>query len=100
MPEAKNIPVEWLKGSPFKNYFIPSLILFLCVGGSALLAVILVFRGHRMGRKAAITCGIIVLIWLAIQVAIIGYVSWMQPATAVAALIILFLTFKLPRYGD
>ncbi len=99
MAGAKSVPIEWLKGSPFQNYFIPSLILFVCVGGSALFAAILVFRRQSMARKAALSCGFIILLWLAIQVAIIGYVSWMQPTTAVVALIILFLTFKLPKHG-
>lgn len=95
---AENVPTEWLKGSPFRSYFIPSLILFLVIGGSALFAAIAVFRRRRIARKAAFICGIIVLLWLTVQVAIIGYVSWMQPTTAVAAIIILFLTWQLPEY--
>jgi hypothetical protein len=98
MAGAKNVPTEWLEGSPFKSYFVPSVILFVCVGGSALVATIFVLRQHRLARKAAFSCGIIVLIWLTVQVAIIGYVSWMQPTTAVAAIIILFLTWQLPKY--
>ena len=43
MAGAKDIPREWLKGSPFRDYFIPGLILLIFVGGSALVAAILVF---------------------------------------------------------
>ena len=32
MAGAENVPLEWLEGSPFKTYFIPSLILFLIIG--------------------------------------------------------------------
>jgi hypothetical protein len=99
MAGAKNVPTEWLKGSPFHNYFIPGLILFVCIGGSALFAAIAVFRRHHTARKAAFICSIIILIWLMVQVAIIGYVSWMQPTTALAAIFILFLTRQLPKYG-
>ena len=99
MAGAKNVPAEWLKGSPFHNYFIPGLFLFVCVGGSALVAAIFVFRRHHMARKAAFICGIIVLLWLIVQVAIIGYVSWMQPTTAITAILILLLTWKLPKYA-
>ena len=97
MAGAKNVPTDWLKGSPFRSYFIPGLILFACVGGSALWAAIAVFRRHRQARKAACICGIVTLIWLTVQVAIIGYVSWMQPATTGAALIILLLSWQLPN---
>jgi hypothetical protein len=95
---AETVPTEWLKGSPFRNYFIPSLFLFVVVGGSALFAAIAVFRRHRMAHKAAFICGIIILLWVTVQVVIIGYVSWMQPTTAIAALVILFLTWRLSKY--
>lgn len=97
MAGAKNIPLEWLKGSPFRNYFIPSLFLFLCIGGSCLISAIAVFRGNRYARSLSFICGLIILIWLIAQVAIIGYVSWMQPVTAVVALLILFLAKLLPK---
>jgi hypothetical protein len=93
---AKDIPTEWLKGSPFNDYFIPGLFLFIVIGGTALLSGIAVFRRHRLARKAALFSGIIVLLWIIIQVSIIGYVSWMQPATTIAAVAILLLAWQLP----
>src|SRR5690349_9745215 len=83
MAGAKNVPMKWLKGSPFHNYFIPSLILFVCVGGSALFAAIAVFTRHHIEHKAAFICGIIIIVWISVQIAIIGYVSWLQPAIAI-----------------
>src|SRR5690606_1850414 len=93
---AKDVPVALLAGSPFKDYFIPSLFLFLVVGGSAFFACIAVFRRLPFAKKAAFASATILVLWLAVQVAIIGYMSWMQPVTAVVALIIFFLTWKLP----
>ena len=97
---AKDVPIEWLNGSPFRNYFIPSLFLLIAVGAPALIAAILVFRRHRLARRAALACGVLILLWLMAQVAIIGYVSWMQPTTAVAATIILLLAFQLPGHDN
>jgi peptidoglycan/LPS O-acetylase OafA/YrhL len=93
---AKDIPREWLEGSPFPDYFIPSLILFSVVGGSLLVAAISVFWRWGMARLLALGAGAIVLGWIAVQVAIIGYVSWMQPTTAIAAVAILALASRLP----
>ena len=93
MAGAKNVPVEWLQGSPFHSYSIPGLFLFLAVGGMSLISGILVFKTHRLARKLSFITAIIILCWLTVQVAIIGYVSWMQPATTIAALLILFLTW-------
>src|SRR5690606_40846071 len=35
---AEGVPLEWLEGSPFDSYVVPSLILLLAVGGTALAA--------------------------------------------------------------
>ena len=37
---APGVPVEWLEGSPFSDYTVPSLILFIVVGGSLLIAAV------------------------------------------------------------
>ena len=97
---AAGVPTEWLEGSPFPDYFIPSLILLVVVGGSFVMAAIVVFAGARIARVAALTAGLIVLGWLAAQVAIIGYVSWMQPATAIAGVLVLVLAWLLPNPRD
>ncbi len=96
---ARDVPISWLEGTPFRDYFIPSLILFLIVGGSALTAAISVFRRLRSARNVAFISVVILTLWLTVQIMIIGYVSWMQPTTAVATVLILLLTFKLPKDG-
>jgi hypothetical protein len=93
---AKGIPTEWLRGTPFADYFLPSLVLFVIVGGSFLVATVAVFAHWQRDRLLAIAAGVVVLGWLCVQVAIIGYVSWMQPATAIAGALILALAWRLP----
>jgi hypothetical protein len=94
---AEGVPTEWLEGSPFRDYFIPSLILLTAVGGVLLLATIAVFAQRPMARVAAFSAATVVLGWLTVQVAIIGHVSWMQPVTGIGALLIFVLTWLLPR---
>jgi hypothetical protein len=94
---AEGIPVEWLEGSPFRNYIIPGMVLFFVIGGAFTFAAIAVFARLRIARKATITAIALVLFWLSVQVAIIGYVSWMQPFTAVIALVMLGLALLLPK---
>ena len=100
MSGAKGVPVEWLQGSPFSDYTVPSLILFVIVGGSFLTAAIAVFARARIARASALIAGVIVLIWIAVQIAIIGYVSWMQPATTIGGVLILSLAWLLPQPGS
>ena len=92
---AKDVPKAWLEGSPFSNYFIPSLLLFVVVGGSLLMGAVAVFARWRSARLFAFVAGVILLAWLAVQLAIIGYVSWMQPTTAIAAFAIVAITTLL-----
>ena len=94
---AKAIPAEWLKGSPFHSYFIPSLILFFIVGGSCLTATIAVFSNSRNARRLSFLAGVILLGWIGVQLAIIGFVSWLQPETAVVGIAVLALAWRLPE---
>ena len=94
MSGAEGVPIEWLAGSPFTTYFVPSLILFFVVGGSLLTAAIAVFWRWRRARVMALGAAAIVLGWLAVQLSIIGYVSWMQPVTAIGAVVVLALAWR------
>ena len=94
---APGVPVEWLAGSPFASYAVPGAILFVVVGGSSAAAAVAVIAGARRARTFAFTAGAVLLGWIAVQVAIIGYVSWLQPAMAAAAVMILALARSLPE---
>ena len=52
-------------------------------------------RGHLDGQQISVVDNPLrarrTLVWIGVQVAIIGYVSWMQPATAIGGLLILLL---------
>ena len=93
---APGVPLEWLAGSPFEDYFVPSVILFVVVGGTLGFAALAALAGFRAARRSAFIAGTIVLGWIIVQVAIIGYVSWMQPATFIGGLAVLMLAWQLP----
>lgn len=102
MVGAEGVPREWLMGSPFKSFFVPSLILFVVVGGSFLAASIAVFARSQLAPLLSLLAGSIALIWIVVQVSIIGYVSWLQPAVFLAGLLVLALSwvsleFRSPR---
>src|SRR5687768_10819564 len=92
---ADNVPLEWLEGSPFTTYFLPSLILFAFVGGSQLAAGIAMIEQSRFAHVAAFGAGTILLGWIGVQLSIIGYVSWMQPVTAAGGVVIVILAWLL-----
>lgn len=92
---AKGVPTEWLAGSPFNSYLVPSLVLFVVVGGSCLLAAIALFARWPIDRTAAFTSGVVLFVWIVVQLIVIGYVSWLQPTVFAVALAVLFLTTRL-----
>ena len=92
MAGAENVPVEWLEGSPFRNYFLPGLFLFVAIGCLSLVTAITLFMNKNYATTLALVCGIILIVWITTQVTIIGYVSWLQPAMFGAAVIIVTLS--------
>jgi hypothetical protein len=95
MSGADGTPADWLAGSPFATYFVPSAILFFVVGGSWLGASLAVFANAMRSRRLAITAGAIMIGWIAAQVAIIGFRSWLQPASAgLGALVVLLAAVR------
>lgn len=85
---APAVPREWLRGTPFASYTIPSLILLVVVGGATLSAAVAVAFARPTAWRWALGAAVILLGWITVQVALIGYQSWLQPAMAVAAMII------------
>jgi hypothetical protein len=91
MSGAEGVPREWLDGTPFRSYRIPSLILFVVVGGGLFVAAVAVLADWAGARWFAAAGSVVLLGWIGVQVAVIGYVSWLQPATACAGALALVL---------
>jgi hypothetical protein len=71
------VPLEYLQGTPFTSYLIPSLILGVVIGGTQALAAITTQRHHPYGRIASTVAGFGMIIWIFVELAITGYV-WLQ----------------------
>ena len=66
-------PVEMLAGSPFADYTIPGLALGLVVGGSALIAAVLLIRKNKFASLASASAGVIVMTFEFVEVLVIGF---------------------------
>ena len=94
---APGLPPEWLAGSPFSSYLVPSLVLIVAVGALHALAAVRAWQGHPRALLLGRAAGVVLLGWIVVQVAIIGYVSWLQPAMGATALIELALCHRISR---
>jgi hypothetical protein len=67
-----------LRGTPFADFLFPGIILFLVIGVGQLLAGVVTFRRHP---RAALTGGVLglgLMIWIFVQVNMIGGGHWLQ----------------------
>jgi hypothetical protein len=83
---AKDVPTEWLEGSPFQSYTVPSLFLLGVIGGGMIVATAVWLLRRRVAPWVSLGMGVLLMSWIVAQLAIIGSVSWMQPASFAAGL--------------
>ena len=94
---APKVPREWLEGSPFRDYRIPSLILGVGVGGSSIVAAATAWRASDRAGVAAVSAGAVLIGWIGAQLAIIGRRSFLQPLFGGVGIAMVGLGAKLVR---
>jgi len=69
--EGSRFPLEWLQGTPFKDYTIPALLLTIVVGGSSLSACITMFRNLKSSIVLSLVAGSIMVGFIVVEVLIL-----------------------------
>lgn len=72
--EANRFPLEWLQGTPFKDYTIPALLLAIAVGGSSLSTCVLVFTKHKLSPLVSMAAGLLMVGYIIVEVLILKQV--------------------------
>lgn len=68
-----------LNNSPFEDFFIPGIFLFVMNGIVSLIVSFLAFRNHMYTGIGTILLGALMIVWITTQVYWIGWTSWLQP---------------------
>ncbi len=61
------MPVDYLKNSPFDDYFWPGLILFIVNGLYSLLCIVALISGHSLSRLFVVLQGVLLGGWIVMQ---------------------------------
>jgi hypothetical protein len=65
-------PVSYLRTSLFRDFTVPGLALSVLVGGSALLAIVLLLRRNRLALPCAAASGVAIVFFEFVEVLVIG----------------------------
>jgi hypothetical protein len=96
---ARDLSREWLRGTPFKTFFWPGLVLLVLVGGSLLAAAGLLIAQAHAGRLVSVEAGVILLGWTGVVLTTAGYRHWLQLLSVALGIAVVALSFALPAPG-
>ncbi len=69
------MPLSLLEGSPFDSYLIPGIILLLVLGVFPLIVLYGLIQGKAWAWTGAVLVGAALIIWIGVEIAMIGYHS-------------------------
>ena len=75
------LPLAWLAGTPFTDYFVPGIILFSVLGVCPLVVAWGLWRGRSWAWHGSLFVGTSLAVWMLVEIAMIGY----QPAPPLQA---------------
>ncbi|MFC7130517.1 hypothetical protein [Haloferax chudinovii] len=81
-----------LVGSPFESYLVPGLILFSILGVFPLVVVWGLYRGAGWAWLAAIAVGVVLVVWVLVEGAVIGFGKRLQYPHLVQGVVIIGLS--------
>ena len=86
---------ELLANSPLNSFLLPGLFLLFVNGLAHLVGAYLSFTRNRFAGHAGLILGIVLTVWIIIQVAWISLSSVLQPLFLLIGLINIFLSWKI-----
>ena len=92
--EALGLSMTLLDGSPFPDYLVPGLILFIVLGMAPMVVARVVWEGRPGSWLAALAVGAALVIWITVQILMVGYQASppLQAVYGVLGVIILLLS--------
>jgi hypothetical protein len=96
--KGMGVTTEMLANSPLKSFLLPGLFLLLVNGLANLFGAYLSFKKKKLAGHAGLTLGILLCLWIIIQVAWITLSSFLQPLFLLIGIAEVYLGWKILNY--
>ena len=92
-PDGSSIQLsmQWLEQTPFHNYLIPGIILFICNGVFSAFVLAALLLDHKSYPLLVIAQGLILICWIVIQMLMIQTVYFLHYVMGGAGLLLILL---------
>lgn len=90
------LSVDWLRGSPFGDYFVPGLVLFAVFGLGSLAVCVGLVGGHRWTTFGAPGLGLALVGWIVVQIGVLGTVSALHLVYGGLGIVLVALSTRRP----
>jgi hypothetical protein len=96
-PTGKDIGIstEYLRYSPFADFFIPGLVLFFANGVLSILTAVVTIKQLTYYRELLVIQGCILLGWIVIQVAMLRDFNLLHAVCSATGIILIIIGWKL-----
>lgn len=92
------ISTNYLRYSPFRDNFIPGIILFTAIGIFSILAAMMAIKRKSIYPGLVFTEGCLLLGWIVIQVLMVEDINWMHiTCFCIGIVLILARIMKIPK---
>lgn len=98
--KGMGVSVELLANSPLKSFLLPGLFLLLVNGLAHLIGSYLSFTRHKYAGYTGLILGVLLSLWIMIQVAWISLSSVLQPIFLLIGLINTYMGWRIIKTGQ
>ena len=95
--QSLQMSTQLLKGTPFSDFRVPGLLLFIALGVGATIPLVGHIARARWAVSSCLMLGLALIGWIIIQVLLVGFISRLQPLYAIVGIAVVAISYKTIR---
>ena len=90
-----HLPATLLQNTPFRDYFVPGMLLALIVGGTNLMAVVYHLARHKNRYNWSLAGAVVLICWIVAVLLLTGQWNWLQICFLMIGILIVLQAWQL-----